>query len=447
MSYVVEQLQATDPKNQIVMGLRGKQAVLSAEDFGQVSVINIPDPGQATGSKFVLTDTTSGSQQINSGIGLVGDLVFSNAADRAIRFDKTNEGAGAKLSIVGNDAKTGTAGSLVLQAGNAVAGNTFGGGVFLIGGDATGNTTGGAVTLISGRGDSVNSGPVGIMSGTSKTGSTGSISINTGDSKKTSGGVQLITGAGADTGDIKITTGNASATTSGKIEIKTGIAATPGGINISTAGSTGEGNGGDIKLQCGSSSGAGFGGLLSLISGGSNSGTAGNVVLDVGNGLPNGSILIGNLGNDVPAAITINRVTAESGPTTIYCQVMPVVGILGNATVRFGESGSVFNVTSGPNITLPAAAAGLRYTFVLSGIPGADVKISSVGGGGTMKGMTVSNKAGSAVTSVAGAGATYASFVVATATIGDRWDIICADGVNWVANGTSGGDAGVVFGP
>jgi phage baseplate assembly protein gpV len=98
MAFQALQYQANASKNQLVLGQNGQKAVISAEQFGQVSTVKIPDPGTAT-ADFVLTSVASGSQTINGNLtvtgtvtssggsssgdfDLTGDLVFSNAADR-----------------------------------------------------------------------------------------------------------------------------------------------------------------------------------------------------------------------------------------------------------------------------------------------------------------------------------------------------------------------------
>jgi hypothetical protein len=216
MAYKAPQWQATAEKNQLVLG--PQHTVISAEDFGQVSTIKVPDPGRSI-SEFVLTDSKTGSQVINGNLtvtGVVqskggssgdellnGDLVFSNAADRAIRFNATKQsGDAADLSIVGNSSDSGVGGQISITAGNSGP-TKAGGDVNVTGG--TGNTTG-------------NGGALNLTGGTSgKTGPT------------IGGSVNITSGHGATSGDISLEV-DPTSSASGRILIGNNVVKAPAGI-------------------------------------------------------------------------------------------------------------------------------------------------------------------------------------------------------------------------
>lgn len=194
-AFAASQWQGTGSKNQLVLGLNGQQAVLSAEDFGQTSTIQIPDPGQSK-SSFVLTSSAAGSQTIEGNLTvsgtltssggsnihellLNGDLVFSNATDRAIRFDATKQGTdGVDLNVLGNDSNGGAGGNVSVTGGQATSGAKAGGSVVISGGKATG--TGGELKLIGGEGVTLG-GDVTIISGKATGGVGGNVTIDVGN--------------------------------------------------------------------------------------------------------------------------------------------------------------------------------------------------------------------------------------------------------------------------
>lgn len=278
MAYVAQQLQATGSKNQLVLG-SGNAAVLGAEKFGQVSVIKVPDPGKAKGTDFVLTSTATGGQTIQGNLTVVGtikasggssgdellngDLVFSNASDRQIRFDAPKISQGAQLSILGNTSTDDNGGDILIRAGTAL--------------DNGGQ--GGAVTVWSGIG-----GPSGGITGPATFGSApGTLSSTTTDSADAT----LSSGDGRATGDVTVITGTASNGESGELHLKTGDASSDTGSVYISTGDSSASDSGSITLFIG------------------HGGAGGNGLINIGvDGYPPASINIGR--NDMAGDITIN---------------------------------------------------------------------------------------------------------------------------------------------
>lgn len=247
LAYAASQWQANAAKNQLVLGPNGKQAVISAEDFEQISTIKIPDPGQAT-TNFILANVIGATQTINGNLTVTGtinssggsggddllngDLVFSNAADRSIRFNAAKVTGSSSLSILGNDSLDGAGGDVLITAGSG--GDIDNGGNILITSGISGATSGdsGDVTIASG--ESVND-------------------ADTGDVIIKTGGV----GANGDAGDIKLLVGASNLVpTGGNVLIRSGDNASNGdqaGNVLLVGGDNTEtnGGGGDIKLTAG----------------------------------------------------------------------------------------------------------------------------------------------------------------------------------------------------
>lgn len=178
-SAIFPQYQATAASNQLVLGV--PQGVLNVQGFGQVSQLNIPDPGTAKTS-FILEDTKSGTQTINTtltvngtvtttgtsssnGLNVNGNIVLDNSASRFIEMGTAAVPAEADLTIQGSASSGAVTGGAV----NVVAGTS-----------ATG--TGGAVKITSGQATTSGpSGPVTIQSGAVvSAGTAGPVSIDTG---------------------------------------------------------------------------------------------------------------------------------------------------------------------------------------------------------------------------------------------------------------------------
>ena len=108
--------------------------------------------------------------------------------------------------------------------------------------------------------------------------------------------------------------------------------------------------------------------------------------------------------------------------------------------ITAAESGSVFFLSSATEFasTLPAAAAGLRFTFIVTAAPsGADYTITTDSSANIIKGQAYTLDVNSATDpDFEVTGCDTISFVSAKAVAGDRVDVIC-DGTNWFAYGFS----------
>ncbi len=108
--------------------------------------------------------------------------------------------------------------------------------------------------------------------------------------------------------------------------------------------------------------------------------------------------------------------------------------------IAASETGSTFFLNSATEFvsTLPAAAAGLRFSFVVSAAPsGASYTIVTNASANIIKGQAYTVDVNSATDpDFETAGCDTISFVDAKAVAGDRVDLIC-DGTNWFAYGFS----------
>ena len=128
--------------------------------------------------------------------------------------------------------------------------------------------------------------------------------------------------------------------------------------------------------------------------------------------------------------------------TTLYKNSTEVV--TATNVITASESGKVFFLNSGTEFvsTLPAPAAGLHYTFIVTAAPsGASYTVVTASSANIIKGQAV-NAAG--VAGDTGTADDTISFVDGQAVAGDRVDVFC-DGTNWFAYGLSAVAAGITF--
>ena len=102
--------------------------------------------------------------------------------------------------------------------------------------------------------------------------------------------------------------------------------------------------------------------------------------------------------------------------------------------ITAGESGKTFFLNSATEFvsTLPAPAAGLRYTFIITAAPsGASYTVTTNAAAAIIKGHVLTNDVNSATDADFGtAGEATLTFVDGKAVAGDRADFEC-DGTNW----------------
>lgn len=150
---------------------------------------------------------------------------------------------------------------------------------------------------------------------------------------------------------------------------------------------------------------------------------------------------------DLEAGASIRVVSAQTGLPTATISTDELAR-LDNGTstevvtatnvITAAESGKTFFLSSATEFvsTLPAAAAGLRYTFIVTAAPsGADYTITTDSSANIIKGQVYTLDVNSATDpDFEVTGADTVSFVSAKAVAGDRVDVIC-DGTNWFVYG------------
>jgi hypothetical protein len=112
-------------------------------------------------------------------------------------------------------------------------------------------------------------------------------------------------------------------------------------------------------------------------------------------------------------------------------------------TLEEGDTGSTIFLghVDGIDITLPAPALGIHFTFIVSTAPTTAHTINTASGANLMSG-TVLDIVGELVYATA---RDIMSFVASTSLIGDRCDIV-SDGTNWYYKAFSGANGGITTG-
>lgn len=117
-------------------------------------------------------------------------------------------------------------------------------------------------------------------------------------------------------------------------------------------------------------------------------------------------------------------------------------------TITAAESGSVFFLSATAEFasTLPAPAAGLHYTFIVSAAPsGASYTIASASGTDNIHGTAVSSAdAGGSMDSTAGTAADTITFVDGQSLKGDMVELWC-DGTSWYASGFASDEDAITY--
>lgn len=131
----------------------------------------------------------------------------------------------------------------------------------------------------------------------------------------------------------------------------------------------------------------------------------------------------------IPGTLAVTGATAftvaPTGPVVRNVAINALVGA--TVVLTAAQSGSVLvnRSTSGtPSWTLPTAAAGLTYTFV----------VASTTAGFTVTGGTIKAKTNAAGTAISG---TTLTNTQGTAVVGDTITLVC-DGTNWLMTAQSG---------
>jgi hypothetical protein len=120
-----------------------------------------------------------------------------------------------------------------------------------------------------------------------------------------------------------------------------------------------------------------------------------------------------------------------------------VVSVSAARTITAAESGTVYSLVQSASaafdITLPAAAAGLHYTFIVGTASDFAINIKTPGAANVIYG-TIATPTTTDVAAVA-AGDTIV--ITDAAAIGDKVELKCADGTVWSMTAFSGIDAGI----
>lgn len=152
---------------------------------------------------------------------------------------------------------------------------------------------------------------------------------------------------------------------------------------------------------------------------------------------------------------TIRKVVSEDGTQTLTNKTLtsPVItGSLATSSVTTltttrailaAESGTTFLLGSATGFacTLPAAAAGLRYTFIVSVAPTSGSHTVAGASGTPIHGMLLSKDLNGATdaAATAGTGVLTVTFVVNKAVKGDKLTLV-SNGTDWFAEASTGGN-------
>lgn len=147
----------------------------------------------------------------------------------------------------------------------------------------------------------------------------------------------------------------------------------------------------------------------------------------------------------VDGAVTLASTLAVTGATTLgtvlYKELIEVV--TATNVILAAESGSTFFLNSATEFvsTLPAPAAGLNFTFIVTAAP-SGASYTVVGASGTpIHGMVLSKDLNGATDSAttAGTGVLTLTFVDSKSQKGDRADFV-SDGTDWFVKAVTGGN-------
>lgn len=181
-------------------------------------------------------------------------------------------------------------------------------------------------------------------------------------------------------------------------------------------------------------------GLVNLVASGATSGDA--LKID----LTEGTLTSGHYINCYDDTGTVSVFSVGKAGVVLHRDFTEVV--TGTNVITAAESGSVFFLSSAVEFvsTLPAPAAGLHFTFIVSAAPsGASYTIVSASGTDNIHGVAVSAAdAGGSVDSTAGTAADTITFVDGQALKGDYVEVWC-DGTSWYAFGACSDEDAITF--
>lgn len=150
-----------------------------------------------------------------------------------------------------------------------------------------------------------------------------------------------------------------------------------------------------------------------------------------------------NCNDDGAVLFSVGAAGAVVEGTVLFKDFTEVVAA--ENTITASESGSVFFLNDATEFDsiLPAPAAGLHFTFIVSAAPsGANYTITSNSAANIIKGTVHSSTGGDADSETSGCDTI--NFVASAAVAGDTCELWC-DGTNWFAKCFSDADGGVTF--
>lgn len=141
-------------------------------------------------------------------------------------------------------------------------------------------------------------------------------------------------------------------------------------------------------------------------------------------------------------------VTATASEINQHCDESANVETVAAANIlTAAESGKTFFLSAATEFssTLPAPAAGLRYTFIVAAAPAcADYTILANGGANIIKGYVLTSDVTGCCAEDSATGNDRINFEACVALAGDRVDII-SDGTSWFARGESAAAGAITF--
>lgn len=126
----------------------------------------------------------------------------------------------------------------------------------------------------------------------------------------------------------------------------------------------------------------------------------------------------------ITTALILAAGSARSGAAT---------AITGATTLTSADNGKTYflNSATGFNVTLPAAAAGLRFTFIVTTAPTSGNHTVTAATADTIAGKVFASSGGDENSNTAG---DLVNFVANTSLVGDRLELWC-NGSIWIADG------------
>lgn len=421
----------------------GADILVTDDSTGAHSVIDINSSGSGASIGFDWTGSYNGSPG-GAAISLTFDNTDALDTDGLLVTRGTGARTGAVLNV--DDSSTGTAHIIDIDFDGIFVGNavdiTYG----------TAAATGNAIDLNMGTnlaGNAVNinlagarSAPAIVIDGTNTDAGTDDHVID-------------INQTGVLNSNVLDITYSSGASDGNAISLAMGTNVAGMAIDISSAatGTSGEGAGLNIAHTGNLAAGAD---VVRIHSTGSPSSTSNllSIEQDTGAGSAGAyAVYINATGTNVEAlkvdagAVVFDETLSVAGATTLSTVLYKDLTEVVTATnvITAAETGSVFFLNSATEFvsTLPAPAAGLHFTFIVTAAPsGASYTITTNGSNNIIVGTVHSSTGGNADSETAGCDTI--TFADGVSVVGDTVEVWC-DGTNWFAKAFCDADAGITF--